>query len=59
MDRPSPKHIGTLRKVIHIEVFDYEGDNGIDISISGGSSIIYRGSQKQDFMEKVLTIKMK
>ena len=36
-----------------------EGDSGIDISISGGSSIIYRGNQKEDFMEKVLTMKMR
>ena len=36
-----------------------EGDSGIDVSISGGSSIIYRGNQKQDFMEKVLTMKMR
>lgn len=40
--------------------FSYiEGEEGIDVQISGGSSITYRGNQKEQFMEKVLTMKMR
>ena len=40
--------------------FSYiEGEDGIDVQISGGSSITYRGNQKEQFMEKVLTMKMR
>ena len=42
------------------KAFSYvEGKDMIDVAISGGSSITYRGNQKNDFMEKVLTMKMK
>ena len=40
------------------KAFSYvEGKDMIDVAISGGSSIIYRGNQKEEFLEKVLTMK--
>ena len=42
------------------KAFSYvEGKDMVDVAISGGSSIIYRGNQKEEFLEKVLTMKKK